>query len=371
MDRASVKDLFKMIDRREPIHYSRTLSGGRPAHTKKEFYNRMVYLHGIGHFHPENVICNKFLEDLNIGTTVDWIMERVGIEERRTVIPLDYLEKTKNANPMETDTVRLYTDAQMGGRAARMALERAGLKATDIGTVISGSSLPQFLTPCMASTVAADLGIDVPCFDINSACGTYGVQMRYLEATKPDRLPPYILVTNIEAATTTIDYSDRRSAVLFGDCATASILSVTIPSNKYFTDCEMDSRPTMWDKVVVPRWGYFNQDGNAVQGYAIRKTTDGLRNILALIPDADPTRIFFIGHQANLGVLQTAAERANIAPAHHWFNVDQYGNVGCAGAPSVLSQHWDELRPGDYVALSIVGAGLTWTQMLLTIAAEG
>ena len=49
----------------------------------------MVYLHGIGHFHPENVICNKFLEDLNIGTTVDWIMERVGIESRRTVLPLE------------------------------------------------------------------------------------------------------------------------------------------------------------------------------------------------------------------------------------------------------------------------------------------
>ena len=327
----------------------------------------MVYLHGIGHFHPENVICNKFLEDLNIGTTVDWIMERVGIESRRTVLPLDYLVKTKNADPRETDKVRLYSDAQMGGHAARMALDRAGLKAEDIGMVISGSSLPQILTPCEASTVAADLGIDVPCFDINSACGTYGVQMRYLDATKPERLPPYILITNIEAATTTIDYSDRRSAVLFGDCATASILSVSVPSNKVFSDCEMDSKPTLWDKVLVPRWGYFSQDGNAVQGFAIRKTTDGLRNILALIPDADPNRAFFIGHQANYGVLQTAAERANIDPQHHWYNVNLFGNVGCAGGPSVLSQHWDELRSGDFIAFSIVGGGLTWTQMLLTI----
>lgn len=327
----------------------------------------MVYLHGIGHFHPENVISNKFLEDLNIGTTVDWIMERVGIESRRTVLPLEYLAATKNADPRETDKVRLYSDAQMGGHAARRALERAGLKVEDIGMVISGSSLPQFLTPCEASTVAADLGIDVPCFDINSACGTYGVQMRYLDSVKPEKLPPYILVTNIEAATTTIDYSDRRTAVLFGDCATASILSVTVPSNKIFSDCEMASKPTLWDKAVVPRWGYFSQDGNAVQGFAIRKTTDGLRNMLALIPDADMSRVFFIGHQANFGVLQTAAERANIAPANHWFNVNQFGNVGCAGGPSVLSQHWDDLRSGDYVAMSLVGAGLTWTQMLLTI----
>jgi 3-oxoacyl-[acyl-carrier-protein] synthase-3 len=327
----------------------------------------MVYLHGIGHFHPENVICNAFLEGLDIGTTVEWIMERVGIETRRTVLPLDYLRETKNADPRETDKVRLYTDAQMGGRAARMALQRAGLKAEDIGMVISGSSLPQFLTPCEASTVASELGIDVPCFDINSACGTYGVQMRYLDSVKPEKLPPFILVTNIEAATTTIDYSDRRTAVLFGDCATASILSTTVPSNKFFSDCDMASKPTLWDKAVVPRWGYFHQDGNAVQGFAIRKTTDGLRNMLALIPDVDMRRVFFIGHQANLGVLQTSAERAKIIPENHWYNVHLFGNVGCAGGPSVLSQHWDDLKSGDFVALSLVGAGLTWTQMLLTI----
>ena len=327
----------------------------------------MVYLHGIGHFHPENVISNKFLEELNIGTTVDWIMDRVGIESRRTVLPLDYLMKTKNSNPRETDNVRLYTDAQMGGKATQMALDRAGLKIEDIGMVISGSSLPQYLTPADAATVAGLLGIDVPCFDINSACATYGVQMRYLDSVKPDKLPPYILVTNVEATTTTIDYSDRRSAVLFGDCATASILSVTEPSNKIFSDCEMASKPTLWDKAVVPRWGFFYQDGGAVQGFAIRKTTDGLRSLLKLIPDADTSRIFFIGHQANLGVLQTAAERSNVSPANHWYNVNLFGNVGCAGGPSVLSQHWDELRKGDHVAMSLVGGGLTWTQMLLTI----
>jgi 3-oxoacyl-[acyl-carrier-protein] synthase-3 len=191
--------------------------------------------------------------------------------------------------------------------------------------------------------------------------------MRYLDSVKPEKLPPYVLVTNVEGATTTIDYSDRRSAVLFGDCATASILSTTVPSHKIFSDCEMDSKPTLWDKAVVPRWSYFGQDGGAVQGFAIRKTTDGLRNILALIPDADASRVFFIGHQANLGVLQTAAERSGISPDHHWYNVHLFGNVGCAGGPSVLSQHWDELQAGDHVAMSLVGGGLTWTQMLLTI----
>lgn len=327
----------------------------------------MIYLHGIGHFHPENVICNKFLEDLNIGTTVDWIMERVGIESRRTILPLEYIRETKNARPWETDQVRLYSNAQLAATAAKMAVERAGIKIEDIGMVISGSSLPQYLTPPESATIAGALGIDVPCLDINAACATFGVQMYHLDSIKPERLPPYILVTNVECPTPSTDYSDRKSAVLFGDCASATILSATVPSNKIITDCAMASKPTLWEKAIVPRWSYFTQDGNAVQGFAIRKTTDGLRSILALIPGVDMSRVFFIGHQANLGVLQTACERAGIAEEQHWHNVEVFGNVGSAGVPSILSQHWNDLRSGDFIAIAIVGAGLTWAQMLLTI----
>ena len=327
----------------------------------------MIYLHGVGHFHPENVISNKFLEELNIGTTVEWIMERVGIETRRTILPLDYIRETKNARPWETDGVRLYSNAQMGAAAARMAVDRAGIKVEDIGMVISGSSLPQYLTPPEASTVAGTLGIDVPCFDINAACATFGAQMWQIDSVKPEKMPRYILVTNIECPTPSTDYADRRSAVLFGDCASATIVSLTVPSNKIFTGCEMTSKPTMWDKAVVPRWSYFTQDGNAVQGFAIRKTTDSLRNLQALFPHVDREHFYFAGHQANLGVLQTACERAGIPPEKHWHNVEFYGNVGSASVPTILSQHWDELRPGDHVAIAIVGAGLAWAQMMLTI----
>jgi 3-oxoacyl-[acyl-carrier-protein] synthase-3 len=58
----------------------------------------MLYLHGMGHFNPENIISNKFLEDLDIGTSNEWILERVGIANRRTVLPLDYIKETKNAD---------------------------------------------------------------------------------------------------------------------------------------------------------------------------------------------------------------------------------------------------------------------------------
>ena len=69
-----------------------------------------LYLHGMGHFHPENVITNSFLEEMDIGTTETWIMERVGIHTRRTVLPLDYIKETKNRDPREAFAAGLSDD---------------------------------------------------------------------------------------------------------------------------------------------------------------------------------------------------------------------------------------------------------------------
>ena len=59
----------------------------------------MLHLHGLGHFHPENEISNAFLEELDIGTTDQWILERVGVRVRRTTLPLDYIRTTRNRDP--------------------------------------------------------------------------------------------------------------------------------------------------------------------------------------------------------------------------------------------------------------------------------
>ena len=84
-----------------------------------------LYLHGLGHFHPESEITNEFLADLDIGTNDQWIMERVGIRARRTVLPLDYIRETRNVDPGGAVEAAMYTHADTGGRAAEMALERA------------------------------------------------------------------------------------------------------------------------------------------------------------------------------------------------------------------------------------------------------
>ncbi|MDD5722330.1 MAG: 3-oxoacyl-[acyl-carrier-protein] synthase III C-terminal domain-containing protein [Syntrophales bacterium] len=326
----------------------------------------MLYLHGLGHFHPENVITNRFLEELDIGSSEGWILERVGIKTRRTALPLDYIKTTKNKDPRAARGVCLYTNAQTGGRAARLALERARLQPRDIGMVISGSSAPDYVTPAEAATVAAEIGADVPCFDLNSACSTFGMQLKFLSDMRPGILPPYVLIVNPENVTRVIDYSDRKSAPLFGDGASAAVVSASVPSKMVFEAFFCDSNPLSWDKVRVPRVGHFDQDGGAVQGFAIRKTTQLLRELQELYP-AGYERFKFVGHQANFGMLKTVCERCGISEEDHWNNVIDYGNAGCSGAPCVLSQHWDDLRGGDYIALALVGAGLTWVRTMLKI----
>jgi 3-oxoacyl-[acyl-carrier-protein] synthase-3 len=325
-----------------------------------------LYLHGMGHFHPENVITNSFLEEMDIGTTETWIMERVGIHTRRTVLPLDYIKETKNRDPREAFAAGLYNNAQTGAAAARMAIDRAGLKKEDIGLVISGSSAADNVSPAEASTVAAEMGIDVPCFDVNSACTSFGTQVYFTSLMRPEALPPFVLLVNPENLTRCVDYTDRKSAVLFGDGSSAAIISATVPSRKRFTSCAYETRPADWDKVSIPRMGYFHQDGNAVQGFAIRKTTDAIR-MLQKTYALNGNRFIFIGHQANMGMLQTVCERSQITESNHWHNVEIFGNTGCSGAPAVLSQRWNDLRAGDHVAIAIVGAGLSWVHMILQV----
>ena len=326
----------------------------------------MIYLHGLGHFHPENVITNQFLEELDIGTTEEWIMDRVGIVERRTVMPLDYIRDTKNADPRATDRVRLYSDAQMGAAAAKMALERAGVAAKEIGMVVSSSALPEYVTPTQAAQVSCLLGIEVPCFDINVGCSAFGVQMHLLNSLKPEALPAYVLALSIETVTLNVDFSDRSAAVLFGDAASAAVVSPTVPSSLVIDHTGMSSKPSLWEKVLVPRWTHFRQDGNAVQGFAIRKTAELLRHLKTQLADAGVGRLLFVGHQVNLGALRTVCELIGIPEENHWHNVEYFGNVSSAGAPSVLSQCWDDLKAGDVVAVAVVGAGLGWAQLSLS-----
>jgi 3-oxoacyl-[acyl-carrier-protein] synthase III len=324
----------------------------------------MLYLHGMGHFHPPTVIDNDFLESLDIGVDQKWVLERVGIRTRRTVLSLDYLRETRNHDPRAAAEASAYDNAQTGAEAARMALSRAGLETSVVGLVISGGCSPQFNIPSEACRIAAELGINAPAFDMHSACSSFALQMHFLNSMRPEALPDFVLVVNPENNTRTVDYTDRRTAVLWGDGTAAAVVSARVPSNRRIKFSTFTSDPKGWDKVVIPAAGHFQQDGQAVQAFAIKKTVEtvnGLRRQAA----GGGRDLYFIGHQANLRMLQSACGRVEIEPERHFYNVDRYGNCGAAGAPGVLSERWDDLKGGDEVALAVVGSGLAWGGLLL------
>jgi 3-oxoacyl-[acyl-carrier-protein] synthase-3 len=319
----------------------------------------------LGHFHPPNVIDNEFLASLDIGVDIEWILKRVGIHERRTVLPLDYIRETRNQDARASAEVSTYTDAQTGAQAACHALQRAGLTVKDIGMVIAGGCSPQYLIPAQACLTAAELGIECPAFDVNSACSSFAAQIQFLSAMRPGSLPEYILVVNVENNTRTVDYNDRRTAVLWGDCTSAAIVSPRSRGRASIVASTLQSDPSGWKHVVIPAAGHFQQDGQAVQSFAIRKTVSTFTQLAAAAPPQSHPA--FVGHQANLMVLESVCRRAEIPPGRHFFNVDRFGNCGAAGAPSVLSQNWDQIK-GGYVALVVVGSGLTWGGALLNFS---
>jgi 3-oxoacyl-[acyl-carrier-protein] synthase-3 len=296
-------------------------------------------------------------------------MERVGIRSRRTVLPLSYILETRNHNPAEAIRQSAFTNRQTAAKAAELAMKRAGLRASDIGMVISGSCSPQYCTPAEACTIAAELGIVGPAFDLNSACSSFAVQLHFLNLMRPEAVPDYVLVVSPENTTRLVNYNDRSSSVLWGDASAAAIISTKIPSRWRIVYSVMESDNKRWDKVSIPPGEHFRQEGSAVQAFAIKRSIAVLSEIRRHVT-GDPDRLFFVGHQANLRMLQNVCEKAAIAPDRHLYNVDRFGNCGAAGAPSVLSQNWDNLNEGDEIALVSVGAGLSWSGLLVQVQAS-
>jgi 3-oxoacyl-[acyl-carrier-protein] synthase-3 len=329
----------------------------------------VIYLHGLGHFHPENEITNRFLEELDIGTSHEWIMERVGIRSRRTTLPLDYIRETRNRDPRAAPEAAEYSNPELGARAARMAVERAGIDMADIGMVISGSSAADTATPAEACMVARELGLEVPAFDINSACTSFFTGLYTLSLMQPDRLPAFVLLVAPESLSRTVHYDDRASAVLWGDAGAAAVLSTQVPALARIIGNTLASSPEGADKIVVPRLGHFRQEGRVVQMFAIKRTSDLLDQLRAEYEE--PERPFhFVGHQANKLMLERVCRRCGIPNERHHYNVDWYGNTGGASSASVLSMRWEKWAPGDDVAMVGVGAGLSWASYLVRFDAE-
>lgn len=329
-----------------------------------------LFLNGVGHYHPENEITNRFLEELDIGTDDHWIVERVGIRSRRTVLPLDYIRETRNADPRAAVEAAVHSDARMGAWAAEEAMARAGVSRGDIGMVIAGSSGTDWLSPAGACNIACELEIEAPAFDIVSACTSFYAQLYVLSRMQAEKLPDYVLLVVPESLTKTVDYDDRAAAVLWGDGAAAAVVSTRHRGRGEILGNTLESSPSGWDKVTVSRVGHFEQQGRTVQTFGIKRMT---RCLAALREEyeSEDRRFHFIGHQANLRMLESVCRNCDIPPDRHHTNVEWFGNTGCASSASVVSTNWEKWSALDDIALVGVGSGLTWSSYLIRFGAAG
>jgi 3-oxoacyl-[acyl-carrier-protein] synthase-3 len=181
---------------------------------------------------------------------------------------------------------------------------------------------------------------------------------------QPERLPDFVLLVVPEGMTRTVDYADRGTAVLWGDGAAAAVVSTREPGRARILGNTLASDPAGNEHVVVPRFGHFKQDGHVVQLFAVKKTIMLLTQLREQFREPGRT-LHFVGHQANLRMLESVCGQCNVPLDRHHSNVEWFGNTAAASAPSVISMVWEQWTDGDDIAVVGVGSGLTWASFLI------
>ena len=307
---------------------------------------KQLFIKGIGHSHPKNIITNQFISDLDIGTDNQWIVDRVGISERRTILSLDHIKSTKNSDrDLNLKNIREETN-KLVDDAFNMALSRSQISRSDIDLVIAGGCTSTNLIPSDAATYAKHIGINAPSIDFNSACSSWtaGIHFaRFLSDYKN------ILLINCEIPTVHVSYSDKKNCVLVGDGCAATILSRN-EGEFFIEDSLFESNPEGCEKVHLPINDFFNQDGPAVQKFAITYMSNIYKKM-------NLNASAFIGHQANARALESVVSRCDIK--NHYSNINLFGNTFAAGAATVLSQNYNDINLNN-VVIATVGSGLSW-----------
>lgn len=324
----------------------------------------MLQVLGMGYAHPDVEIDNPFIENLGIGTNEEWILTYIGIEKRRTSMPLEYIQKTKNEHPAKAREVASVTPSELGAKASRLALERAGISAGDIGLVVCNCATPNETIPAESQRVARLLGINTVAYDVFTACPVFALHLDYLSNFREDALPDYVLCVSTAALTQHVNYNDRSDSAIWGDGAAAWVVSPRKPGKLSLISSHYMTDPLRCEAVVVDTFGHFHQDGRAVRDFSVRQTVRLVKQLEKEF-EIDWKRDIFIGHQANETMLRQITKNRKIPESNHWTNVRFIGNQAGAGAPATIAMHWDEITKGQKIVVAVVGAGLSWGSALL------
>ena len=317
---------------------------------------------GLGAYSPPKVLTNHDFEQL-LETSDTWIRERTGISERHVAAPDQ-------------------TTAMMAAEASRQALAEAGLVAEQLDTIIVATATPDRLLPSTACDLQALIGAtNATAFDIGAACSgwVYGLVMG--ESLVASGAGERVLVVGAEKLTSIMDWTDRSTAVLFGDGAGAVVLTKSDGARGILSSyLKSDGRlaELLWrpgggtvcppsEQMLQDRSYYIKMAGREVFKNAVRSMADAASRALERAGLKGEQVDLLIPHQANLRIIEATANHAHIPMERVFVNVDRFGNTSSASIPLAIddARRAGRLTPGMIVLLATFGAGFTWGSVVL------
>jgi len=320
---------------------------------------------GLGRSVPARVMTNYDFAAIGIETTHEWVMERTGISERHIAGPED-------------------STCSMGAKAARIAMQRAGVLPGEIDIIICSTATPDRLLPATAVDIQASLGASrAAAFDISAACCGFLYGMTMAEGLIQSGAAETVLLVSSEKLSAITDWTDRATCVLFGDGAGAAVLRRS-QKGRGILSTFMRSDGTLADLLYRPAGGattpmspavlearthLIHMAGREVFKHAVRSMAESADRALDMARINSNDIDLLIPHQANLRIIEATAKHASIPMSKVYVNVDRYGNTSSASIPIALDEATQKglVGEGSLVLMLAFGAGFTWASSVVRL----
>jgi len=334
----------------------------QPRTTRLHKPKRTVSVIGTGSYVPEKILTNAALEKL-VDTNDEWIVSRTGIKERRIAAAGE-------------------STSDMAAKAARVAMEQAGVTGEEIDMIIVGTITPDMAFPNTACLVQKALGAKrAICFDLSAACSGFLYGMEIAQQFISSRTVSTVLVIGADKLSGVVDWSDRNTCVLFGDGAGAAILrhrpgSHGIIHTTMGADGELGeilhmpgggSRLPITKENIDERLNTIKMSGKDVYKQAVTAMVSAANNALETAGLQTKDLACVIPHQANMRIIEAIGSRLGVGPERVFVNLQRYGNTSAAAVAIALDEanRTGRMKRDDYILLVVFGGGLTWASSVI------
>ncbi|TCS66948.1 3-oxoacyl-[acyl-carrier-protein] synthase III [Primorskyibacter sedentarius] len=313
---------------------------------------------GIGHYLPDRVVPNSEFEK-SLDTSDDWIRSRSGIERRHFA-------------------AEGQTTSDLATRAAKAALEDAGLEASDLDALIVATSTADLTFPSAATMVQAQLGMTGGfAFDVQAVCAGFVFALANANALILSGQVNRVMVIGAETFSRIMDWNDRSTCVLFGDGAGALILEAQEGKNdnsdRGILSVDLHSDGQFRDILYVDggvstqTTGYLRMEGKEVFRHAVEKLAATATTALDKIGMDSSEVDWIVPHQANIRIIQGTARKMGLSMDNVVVTVQDHGNTSAASIPLALSvgKARGQIKQGDLLVTEAIGGGLAWGAVVL------